>query len=164
MQYCNRCGKVLFDEEVFCSGCGYFVSNSRMSRKKKTLYIIGSMILLVAIVLSVLFMPRDIELDDLTNEPNKLICLLKFGAPTDVEGDEWHYRDKMEFYGTEVELVIVDFSDNTYSVLDMTNEDEITDTVKRYCKRKSDRYYTKYSYENLEITDWGFGIHVEVFD
>lgn len=169
MKYCEKCGKELFDEAVVCPGCGCSAAKPaapakqrpKMNKKTKLLCIIGGVVLAVAIIAAVLFMPRNIKLDDLTKEPSKISCLIKYGLPTRMNGDEWDYRDKMKFHGTEVELFTVEFSDNSYSVLDIDDE-EIMEVIEQYCDLERDNIYAEYTYENLRITSYGFGIHVEV--
>jgi len=170
-KFCAKCGKELTDEVVICPGCGCSTApetfqTATPATKKKRIQskwiVLSAVALLVVVVLGVLFLPRNVKLDDMTAVPTQISCILKFGLPDDIthsdDYDTWIYRD-VKIHNVHVDRFNVYFerSDDSCYRLYCENEDEfdyLTDRIDHFCEFDRSAYgfdFDYYSYKNAEV-------------
>ena len=187
--FCEKCGKEIAEGSTVCIGCGCpvneepaLVSESspvpetasevvKQPKIKKLWVILGAIVLTLGIVAAVLFVPRNLKIDDF-KKTNVVTAIIKYGLPESInsyedDGARLQYYDKIDFYGI-----------TPYSFAVYPDEDEVFlrfhDEEGRDVYRKIDRYcdfeenlldvYHIYSYDDMEITidPDGTYIHIEI--
>lgn len=161
MKYCEKCGKELFDEVVACPGCGCPVEaapvataapKKKVSKKTVILSIIGAVVALAVIVVLILFLPRNVKLEDL-QETNAVMNLIRFGSPDNGGSGEWIYND-IQFEGITVDRFGIEEDGKRFYIV---NYSDTKDELVRVIREKSDHersngLYEYRSYGDLEIT------------
>lgn len=189
MSYCEKCGKELLDEASVCVGCGCeLVKNSNIPQKEATdklhikhkikktrviLIVVLSVVLLAGIASAVLFLPRNLKLDDF-KQTNVVTAILRYGLPSSIEtedGDTYlRYNDKVDFYGITSDRFCV-YPDENEVQFFFLSEDDASNVYKKIAnkcdreKSSSDSFYHVFSYDNLTITTWdydGTSVRIEI--
>ena len=122
-------------------------------------FIICAAVLAIGIIAVVLFIPRDLKMDDF-KKTNIVSSIIRYGIPESIDTDEdgtvcLDYGDKLDFYGITPYMCFVYPEENRVFFL-FTDEDEydVYKIVDHYCKLedKGMGYFHTFSYENLEIS------------
>ncbi len=172
MKFCSKCGKELMDEAVICVGCGCnVVENEEHLQQNRSVsvkigskinifwIIIGAVVLLLGIVFAILFVPRNLKMDDF-KETNVVSAVMRYGIPERIDSDEESgvylvYDSKVDFYGITPYSFIV-YPDEDEVTFFFHNEDayDVYKKIDRYCDLEDNLMgvYHIFSYENLEIT------------
>lgn len=184
MRYCEKCGNEIMDEAVICPGCGCAVMNEnslvqtevtkspKTKRKVKKIWIIlAAVVLLLGAVAAILFLPRDLKLDDI-QQTNVVTAIIRYGLPKKISSNEdgvyLTYEDKVDFYGItpfsfavypDENKVVFFFSDDV--------EAKVYDKIDRYCdfEKNLSNIFHKFSYDNLYITTYDYDgsyINIEI--
>ncbi len=133
-------------------------SKSAKSKKLRVgLIVSGAVVLVAVIVLSVLFVPRNLKMDSF-KKVNTVSAVLKYGLPTEIEYNEGirlTYKDKIEFYGIPVEsFVVLPEKDRVALFFDEDDTKEVERKIRRYCNLKSNTldlgYF--YKYKDIEVS------------
>lgn len=189
MKYCTYCGKELFDEAVICPGCGCkaeynqpVVKNVEAPKKTKTTFkmsktlklwiFFGAVAVIIGAVAAVLFMPRNIKMDDF-KRTDLVSAIVQYGIPesigTDDEGCMYlRYGDKHDFYGiTPYAFTVYLDKHEVYFYFDSDHGNDVYKKINRYCefKRNLSDMYHEFSYGDLEITtnDYdGSYVHIKI--
>lgn len=166
MRYCEKCGKELLDEAVVCTGCGCMVADKKPPVKtgkkktkiKKLWIVLGAVGLCLALAAAVLFLPRDLKLDDI-KETNIITAFIRYGLPERIDSDEdgtyLKYGEKIDFYGiTPYGVLIYPETDEVVFFFHSEDAEEVYYKIEDRCDLESDLLgmYHKFSYENLNIT------------
>ena len=140
----------------------------------KWFVIICAVVLVIGLLAAVLFIPRDLKMDDF-KKTNVVTAILKYGIPESIDTNDddmtyLRYGDKLDFYGITPFYCAVYPEEN--KVVFFFNEEDGYDVYKkinRYCKfEKSllDLYHI-FSYGDLEITtdayDGGTYVCIEIY-
>lgn len=161
-------------------GCGCPVGSSettmeatpvKTTRKVNKVWIIlGAVVVLLGVIAAILFMPRDIEMDDI-KETNMVTAILRYGIPLDVrtndDGEQYlAYDEKVTFYGYTPWVFSVHPEEDTVV---MFFEDKVARDVyykiERYCELEENllNSFHVFSYGNLEITTYDYdGSYVRI--
>ena len=182
MKFCIHCGNELANEATVCNGCGCEVKNEKapvppqVSKKqtkvKKLWIILSAVVLALAIIAAVLFVPRDLKMDDFA-QVNVVSAIVKYGWPediirTDEDGNvSLIYGKKVNFYGITPGRFAVAPESN--SVVFLFNEEDgykVYEKISRYCElyNKQSTFHW-FKYKNLTITtmdyDGGY-VYIEI--
>ena len=172
MKFCQNCGKELSEDAEVCLGCGCTVNkvddstpvetprNVNKKEKIKRIWIIlGAVVLALGIIAAVLFVPRNLKMDDF-KKTNVVTAIMKYGLPESIDYDEdrgvfLRYDDKPDFYGITPWACIVYPEED--EVVFFFREDDSYDVYKkitRYCELEDVGLgiYHYFSYEDIEIT------------
>lgn len=177
MRFCTHCGSEIMDEAVICTSCGADFMNESVSsqttnkvqRKSKKIWIIlGAVAVFLAVVAAVLFVPRDLKMDDF-KETNVVTAIIRYGIPEDIkstdDGTMLSY-DGIEFYGIACWKCSVYPEDN--NVVFFFHSDDaykVYDKIARYCDFEKDimNSFHEFRYEDLTITTYDFdGSYVSI--
>ena len=172
MKFCAKCGAELLDDAVMCTGCGSTVENNNCSGqmegktlhkkpKIKIIWIALAAVLLVGIIALILFMPRNLKLDDI-KQTNVVTAILQYGIPESIVSDEdgifLRYGDKVDFYGITPYSFAVYPEENEVVFFFLSDDGrEVYDKISRYCDLE-DRglVFHDFSYDNLYITTYAY--------
>lgn len=172
---CKQCGAEIAAGTTVCLNCGCKTElvepvAKTGKRVKKIWIILGAVVLVLGILAAVLFVPRDLRMDDF-KKTNVVSAVLKYGLPESIDSDEdsgvyLRYGNKVDFYGitpyfctvyTEEDKVVFSFADDDgYEVIEKLN---------RYCdfeENISTSMFYDFSYDDLEITASSDGSYVSI--
>ncbi len=130
-----------------------------MAKKVKPIWIIlGAVILVLVILATILFIPRNLKMDDF-KKTNLVNAILRYGCPTGITSTEdqemiLKYEDKVKFYGITPYMFMV-YPEENEVVFFFRSEDgnDVIKKLNRYCDfDKSLSIFYKYSYEDMDIT------------
>lgn len=168
MKYCALCGTELQENAKICRCCGGEVPKAKeqkivaFSRNTKIWIILGAVALALGIIAAVLFVPRNLKLEDF-EETNVVTAIIKYGLPNKIDSHEdrgvvLRYRDKINFYGITSGACDVFPEEGLVSFLFYDEDgDAVYRKIKRYCEledRSSSFHY--FSYGNLKITTFAY--------
>ena len=182
MKFCQKCGKEIMDEAVVCPGCGCAAAENQECLKikdavdlnnkpkvRKVWIFLGAVVLLLGIISAVLFVPRDLKMDDF-KETTVLSAIIHYGLPESIDSGEGgtflRYGSKVDFYGItpysfivypEANAVVFFFSDDV--------ENEVYSKISRRCDLEENLLtsFQKFSYGNLYITTYYYdGSYVRI--
>ncbi len=201
--FCEKCGKELPENVAVCMGCGCEVKKAgdstpvgtpeviklkskinklwitmgdvvkQKSKINKLWIILGAVVLALGIVAAVLFVPRNLKMDDF-KKTNVVTAIIKYGLPESIDTDEeWgvflRYEDKIDFYGITPSGCIVYPEENEVTFFFYEDDAyDAHDIIQHYCDLEENllgRYY-HYSYDDMEITvgeDGGY-VNIEIYE
>ena len=171
MKFCQKCGKELSEDAEMCIGCGCETEKDdnltpiKLSKEtnkkpkiKKLWIILGAVALFLGVVVAVLFVPRNLKMDDF-KKTNVVSAIIQYGLPESISSDEdgvyLQYGDKVDFYGiTPYALTIYPEEDKVVFFFGSDDDGyEVYKKIKRYCDFEENLLsFHKFSYENLRIT------------
>lgn len=136
---------------------------------KKLWVILGAVVLVLGIVAAVLFVPRNLKMDDF-KKTNVVTAIIKYGLPESIDTDEeWgvvlRYRDKPDFYGiTPRSCIVYPEEDNVFFVFEGRDAYDAHDIIQHYCDLEENLLggYYHYSYDDMEITVGADGCCVDI--
>ena len=137
------------------------VPKSSKSKGLMALFIVlGVVVLLVATVLSILFVPRNLKMGSF-KKVDAASIILRYGLPNDMEyGDtledtDFIYEGKVKFYGIPVEKLVINMHDENFTLFfDEDDTEKVEQKIRHYCDydRNVFNAWYKYNYKDLEIT------------
>ena len=134
------------------------VKNIKKNVFSKWFILVGAVVLVIGILGAVLFIPRDLKMDDF-KKTNIVSAIFKYGVPDDIDNDEdgvfLRYEDKLDFYGITSSFCLVHTDDNSVTFYFRDDDaNDIYDRIERYCKFEDNLLgvYHIFSYGDLEIT------------
>ncbi len=172
------------DEAVICPGCGADVNVAHesainttgkpklMPKINKLWIILGAVVLVLGIVAAVLFVPRDLKMDDF-KKTNVVTAIIQYGLPESIYNDPdsgltLRYGDKVDFYGiTPFHFAVYPEEDKVVFFFHDDDRHEVYDKVDRYCELESTGLgsFHTFEYKNLEITTYAYDgnyVHIEI--
>lgn len=172
MKFCAKCGNELADDAQVCMNCGCAVytptggtavtlKTRRLSRKVKLWIILGTVALFLGVVAAILFMPRNLEMDDL-KKTNFVEAIIQYGIPESINTDEdsgtyLQYGDKNDFYGFTPWAFTVYLEENRVVLFfDSNVEEDVYTKIVRCCKfeKNLSGIFHIFSYGDMEITTY----------
>ncbi len=175
MKYCAKCGKELSDDDIICVGCGCSVNNPasvataeaapvKPARKINKVWIIaGAVVVLLGVIAAILFMPRNLKLDDF-KKSNVATAILRYGLPDHINKDAEGgvcllYEGNISFYGFEANVFFV-YPDQDKISFWFPTEDgrNLYNLIDRRCDLEDNLLdiFHIFSYGDLEITTYDY--------
>ena len=102
-----------------------------------------------------IFSRPNIKMNDFNTDNSKIGTLLFLGIPTEIEGDEWKYKDcGIKFYDIPVKMISYDLSEGKYHLMiNGEYEDNLRNTIQKYCDYSDTVYlFSDYTYKGLEVS------------
>ncbi len=184
MKFCQKCGKELEEDVEVCLGCGCEVQktdnfmSTEMQKKrtnkkpkiKKLWIILGAAALLLGILVTILFVPHNLKMNDF-KQTNVVSAIMQYGIPESIKSNEdgdvyLQYGDKHDFYGiTPYGFTVYPEEDRVVFFFSSDDGDEVYRKINRYCDFEENllNMYHKFSYENLIITTYDYdGSYVSI--
>jgi len=172
MRYCEKCGKELLDEAVICPHCNFNlnavsetapVPTIKKPQINKWWIILGAAVLLVAFIVAVLFMPRNLKMDDF-KKVNVVTAIIHYGIPeaikTNDDGEVFlRYKENVAFYGIAADGFLVHPEEDSVTFFfDDEVSYDVYKKIDRYCEfeKNISSIFHHFSYENLEITTYDY--------
>jgi len=183
MKFCQNCGKELSEDAEVCLGCGCTVNkvddstpvetprNVNKKEKIKRIWIIlGAVVLALGIIAAVLFVPRNLKMDDF-KKTNVVTAIMKYGLPESIDSDEdsgvfLRYDDKLDFYGiTPWSCIVYPEEDKVVFFFREDDSYDVYKKITRYCELEDVGLgiFHYFSYEDIEITTYDYdGSYVSI--
>lgn len=185
--YCSKCGKELLDEAASCVCCGCEVKKAgdptpvgtpevvKLKSKINKLWIIlGAIVLTLGIVAAVLFVPRNLKMDDF-KKTNVVTAIIKYGLPESVDTDEewgvfFRYKNKHDFYGiTPSGCTVYPEEDKVVFFFREDDGYDVYEKIDHYCELEDVGLgvFHHFSYGDLEITTYDYDgsyVSIEIYE
>lgn len=168
MKCCALCGAELLEDAKICRCCGGEVPKAKekkiaaFSKNKKIWIILGAVVLALGIIAAVLFVPRNLKMDDF-KKTNAVTAIIKYGLPNKIDSHEdggviLRYRDKIKFYGiTSGACDVFPEEDRVAFLFYDEDSDNVYRKIKRYCELEDiSSSFHFFSYGNLKITTFAY--------
>lgn len=162
--FCQKCGAEVAEDAAVCMSCGCAVGGTPAPAKKakkpvsKKVIIfssIGAVVLVLAILALAIFLPKEVTLDTLDAQPNKVAALFKLGVPQETRSHMWIYED-ISVCGIEVDQLCVYHEEGKYVLWenDESDQEELAELLVDRCEydHNASGLFYYFDYGNLEIT------------
>lgn len=185
--FCEKCGKEIAEGATICMDCGCPVNEEPASvsesspvpetasevvkqpKIKKLWVILGAVALSLGIVAAVLFVPRNLKMDDF-KKTNVVTAIIKYGLPESIDTDEdgvfLGYGDKLDFYGiTPYSYTVYPEEDRVAFFFSEDDGYDVYKKINRYCELEDVGLgiFHDFSYGDLEITTYDYdGSYVSI--